>query len=240
MSSKITRRGFHPDDQLVFSNSALELLLHAQIELHWLLDRGYNIESASEFIGNHYQLTLRQRNALRRATSSTAQYRYRASHRLDTNQAREGPLLIDGFNLIVTLEVALSGSPVIRCGDGTLRDLAGLRGTYKPIRRTFQALELIELTFRELGITEAVFYLDAPVSNSGRLKKLILEKSVNWSTDVRVELVPNADTALFGKERIVTSDSAVIDNCKSWLNLTTYIVEQHIGHAWIVRLMSHE
>ena len=37
---------------------------------------------------------------------------------------------IDGFNTIITLEVALSGSHVFCCRDDVLRDLAGLRGTH--------------------------------------------------------------------------------------------------------------
>lgn len=50
---------------------------------------------------------------------------------------------IDGFNSVITLEVALSGSPVFVCRDGTIRDLAGLRGTYRIIDKTEDAIELI-------------------------------------------------------------------------------------------------
>lgn len=50
---------------------------------------------------------------------------------------------IDGFNTVITLEVALSGSPVFYCRDGALRDLAGLRGTYRVIDKTQEAIELL-------------------------------------------------------------------------------------------------
>ena len=42
--------------------------------------------------------------------------------------AKDNCLFIDGFNLIITLEVALSGSSVLLGKDQVLRDLAGLRG----------------------------------------------------------------------------------------------------------------
>ena len=56
--------------------------------------------------------------------------------------------LTDGFNLIITVEVALSGGLVLDCHDGTVRDLAGLRGSYHPVDETDGALDLIG---RELG-----------------------------------------------------------------------------------------
>jgi hypothetical protein len=43
-------------------------------------------------------------------------------------QAMRGELLyIDGFNLLTTLEVALSGGIVLLARDGALRDIAGVR-----------------------------------------------------------------------------------------------------------------
>jgi len=43
----------------------------AREELKWLLDRGYSMDTAATFIGNHHSLTARQRNALKRSVSST-------------------------------------------------------------------------------------------------------------------------------------------------------------------------
>ena len=40
---------------------------------------------------------------------------------------------IDGFNIIITLEVLLCDSILFSCMDGTIRDLAALRGTYRII-----------------------------------------------------------------------------------------------------------
>ena len=150
--------------------------------------------------------------------------------------AKDGILLIDGFNLIITLEVALAGSVLIRGGDDVLRDLAGLHGTYRLISQTDQALDLIGRMLEKLAVPEARFFLDAPVSNSGKLKSRILGHAAGWQLPVAVDLAANADAVLDQKERIVTSDSILLDRCASWLNLSSIIVRESIPNAWIVCL----
>ena len=64
-----------------------------------------------------------------------------------------------------------------------------------------------------------MFFLDSPVSNSGRLGSKILECSYDWNIPVEVEIVPNADVILSGMNRIVTSDAIILDSCTGWFNL---------------------
>lgn len=60
-----------------------------------------------------------------------------------TNISNIEEVHIDGFNTIITLEVALSNSLIIKSMDETIRDLAGLRGTYSVIDKTEVAIKLI-------------------------------------------------------------------------------------------------
>ena len=236
MSTKNIKRGFDPDDAKIFSNESIAELKIAQEEIQWLLDRGYKIKQIIEFTGNHYLLSSRARTALQRTTSSTADYEKRSSTMLPFECAKDGCLNIDGFNIIITLEVAMSGSPILLGKDGVFRDLAGLRGTYRIIDKTDTALALIGKTLQELSVPMVKFYLDSPVSNSGRLKTKILECSEQWGMRVEVDLIPNVDTVLAGKERIVTGDSIILDECKSWFNLSRKIIEDHIQDVWVVDL----
>lgn len=64
------KRGYSPDDENDFKGNALETMKRSANDLHFLLNRGYQIKGASTFIGNHYQLTERQRIALTRIVSS--------------------------------------------------------------------------------------------------------------------------------------------------------------------------
>lgn len=231
-----TKRGFDQEDNRWFSPKALAQLKIAQEEIQWLLDRGYKLSSIIELVGNHYQLSLRQRTALQRATSTKLQYEKRKSTQLSPEVAKDGFLYIDGFNLIITLEVALSGSILILGNDGILRDLAGLRGTYRIIEQTNIALELIGNTLKKLEVPGVKFFLDSPVSNSGRLKNMILESLTKLGIYTEVELVPNADVVLSKMDRIVTGDSIILDSCQSWFNLSRIIVESNIKNPWIVSL----
>lgn len=233
---KEKRRGFDENDNRWFSDEAIEKLRTAQKEIVWLLDRGYKISSIIELVGGHYQLSARQRMALQRA-SCTSKQKENRQQKLKSYQAVEkGCVYVDGFNLIITLEVALSGSVLIMGSDGCIRDMAGLRGTYKLIDKTETALQLIGKTFSELEIYNAKFYLDSPVSNSGRLKSKILEYAATWGIPVDVELISNPDSILSGLDNVITSDSVILDNCKSWINLSRRIIEDNILEARIIYL----
>jgi hypothetical protein len=236
MSTKNVRRGYDPDDEKIFSNENIEKLKIVQEEIQWLLDRGYKMKQVIEFTGNHYLLSSRARTALQRTTSSMADYEKRKSTMLLLECAKDGCLNIDGFNLIITLEVAMSGSPILLGKDGVYRDLAGLRGTYRLIDKTYDALNLIGKALKELNVPMVKFYLDSPVSNSGRLKSKIYELSEQWGIPVEVELVPNVDVILAGMERIVTGDSIILDECKSWFNLSRKIIEDYVQDAWLIDL----
>lgn len=236
MAPQATRRGFSPQDIRDFAPDALQRLRVAQQELHWLLDRGYPMQTAVNFIGGHHQLTARQRSALQRATDRTACLKQRQFTRLPPAELPRGPILIDGFNLIITLETALSGSLLICGADDVLRDLAGLRGTYRIIEQTGRALDLIGSLLSACAVPEVHFYLDAPVSNSGRLKQEIMRRAASWSCRTSTLLVPDADGPLSGQERIVSSDSVLLDRCRSWFNLSAMLVGQQIPQAWIAVL----
>lgn len=236
MTGHNPRRGFDPDDERLFSDKACRLLLQAQEEIRWLLNRGYPMGSVTELVGSHYQLTSRQRVALQRATASDRQVQVRRMAMLPMESAAQGPVLIDGFNLIILLEVALSGGLLILGSDGVLRDLAGLRGTYRILGWTEQAIGLIGQELKSLQVPQAVIYLDRNVSNSGRLKQLIRFQAAAWPFPVHVELVPNADACLDHRERVVSQDAFVLDACISWLNLSGRIVSQAIPSARIIHL----
>jgi hypothetical protein len=233
---RVVKRGFVEDDDKWFSEEAVIKLKIAQQEIQWLLNRGYKMEPVMNFIGSHYQFSMRQRNALQRSTSSTEIIKNRREKMLPFSEAINETVFIDGFNLIITLEVALSGSVLILGNDETIKDIAGLRGTYSIIDKTEIALELIGKALNEMKVSRVKFYLDSSVSNSGRLRMRILQHALIWSIDTSVELVPNPDPILSQTGRVVTSDSIILDKCDSWFNLARKIVEDYIKDSRIVNL----
>jgi len=173
---------------------------------------------------------------LQRASCTSKQNECRQEKLLSHQEARKGALYIDGLNLIITLEVALSNSILILGNDGCIRDMAGLRGTYRLIDKTQKALQLIGKALNELEVSYCKFFLDSSVSNSGRLKYAILQHAEGWGIPIEVELVPNPDRLLSNLESVVTSDSVILDSCISWINLSKMIIEEYIKDARIIDL----
>lgn len=221
----IVKRGYSPNDQKEFGNKSIEKLLKAGRDLQYLLNQEYNIKSASTFVGNHYLLSERQRLGLVRAISSEESIKKRKNKEIEQIPC-ESIINIDGFNTIITLEVALSDSLLLKCMDGTIRDLAALRGTYRLIDKTDDAILLIGKILEKNGIDKVVFYLDAPVSNSGRLKQRIMELLNQFSFNVQVEVIHNVDTVLEKLDNVITSDAIILDKCISWINLNAQIIQE--------------
>jgi len=216
-------RGREPDDDRVFTHENQEIMRRAQQELRFLLDRGYPQKSAMTFIGNHHQLTSRQSLAVMRSTASTENLKKRDNKRLHPSHLAGQTLYIDGFNQIITLEVALTGGVLLNGLDGCVRDLAELRGTYRLIPSTETAIEIIKDISYRLEVSRIVIMLDEPVSNSGRLKTNIYGRV--WPMPVDVNILRSPDVELKKLSCVVTSDSVILDNCISWFNMTVYALK---------------
>lgn len=236
--TKISRRGFEESDKRFFSPKELTRLKKAKEEVEYLINREYKLDSVVTFVSNRYQFSNRQRDCLKRVVCTLESLDLRKSKRLPIEKINEETIYIDGFNVIITIEVALSKGTLIVGSDENIRDLAGLRGTYKVIDKTIKALELIGRCLDDNNCKKAVFYLDSPVSNSGGLKHEILEASKDWSTEVEVNLVNNADVILEKLDNVVSSDAVIIDKCGSYFNLSREIVGKYIDEINLIDLNS--
>lgn len=222
-----------PNDKYEFGEAWRERMLTAADDVRCIIDRGYGITSAVSFVGNHYQLSERQRTALIRGLVEKSRL---AARREKERDGISGSVCVDGFNTVITLEVALSGSLIVACDDGSLRDLAGLHGTYRLVDKTTAAVGLMLDEFAELSAGEITVYLDRPVSNSGRLMALMAEMGEARNLPLTVELVPDVDKRLIEKPLVITSDGIILDKCGGWFNLNRRIVQKRIQSAWIYTL----
>ena len=221
------RRGFMPTDERDFSDKSLPVLRRAAEEVLFLQNRGYMMTNATRFVGDHYQLSERQRLALARTISPLASIVERKSRQV-TDISGE-TLYIDGFNVIIGLEIACSQSMLFKCMDGTIRDLAGLHGTYRLIPQTDEGIKLLIKALSELKVSKAVIYLDKPVSNSGRLKQRIYELAEDIPFGLEVLTEGAVDSILKTKPIIASADAIILDECNKWFNLNRHIVDTYIG-----------
>ncbi len=228
MQDKQCRRGYVPTDRKEFSEQ-IGMLRKAARDTVYLLEAGYPLKSASVFVGNHYLLTERQRLALVRSVSTREKALERRKKELGPEELSGAVLHIDTFNTVIALETAFSGSVLLRGMDGAVRDLAGLRGTYRLIDKTDRALLAIRDVLVRCGVSGAVFYLDAPVSNSGRLKARAEQMMDGSGIDLSFHVTGDVDRILMQKPLVATADSVILDHCTAWFNLTACAVEYAIG-----------
>ena len=228
-------------DEKLFGTGQLPALRAATSDLCWLLDHGYASHSASELVGNRHNLTSRQRLAVSRCACSAEAARQRNEHQMTPSDVRGRELWVDGYNVLTLLETALAGGVVLLGRDRCCRDVAGIHRRYRKVSETAPALRLIGETTAGWGVACVRWWLDQPVSNSGRLKTFIGEtaRAAGWIMPVELEF--NPDRVLWESDDVIaTSDSVVLDRCRGWVNLTRLIINERIPTARIVDLFPSE
>lgn len=195
------------------------------------------MKSALKLVGDRHNLTERQRLALSRAACSDENKRRRKENEISVHAIKGKEIIIDGFNLIVTTEAALSGGLLMLCRDGCVRDLSSVHGSYRSVSETDRAIELIDEAFEELNPLSAKWLLDQPVSNSGRLAHRIREFAQTRNRPWTIEVVFNPDNEIkASKEIAVTTDSIILDSVDHWVNFNRHLVETYLPKAWMIDL----
>lgn len=237
MARHQSHRGPAAKDEKLFGSRQLAALRTATHDLCWLLDRGYASHSSTELVGNRHNLTSRQRMAVSRCACSVEAAQHRHQVQLTPEAVRGRELWLDGYNVLTVLESALSGGVVLLGRDGCCRDIAGIHRRYRKVNETVPVLRMIGETAIDWGVMCCRWWLDKPVSNSGRLKSLIQDTATAAGWNMKVELVFNPDRVLWESESVIaTSDGVVLDRCQQWVNLTRQIIAERIPQARLVDL----
>jgi hypothetical protein len=229
-------RGPHPADEDLFAPPQHDVLRQAADDLTWLLQRGYAEASSLKLVGDRHALRQRQRTAVRRCVCTEAQRADRASRRVELAAVASRPLAIDGFNALIVLESILGGGVVLRGRDRAWRDMASVHGSYRRSEVTARALELLTTTLVEAAPSAVTWYLDRPVSNSGRLRETIEQLTpadLPWS----VELPQDPDRVLVTLDAVVaTADATILDAAGPWIDLPAAVADRHGLQPWLVDL----
>ncbi|MFZ0035449.1 MAG: DUF434 domain-containing protein [Sedimentisphaerales bacterium] len=237
MPDKRAHRGPHPADTKLFAESKISDLRLALIDFSLLLTKGYAGKSALKLVGDKFSLMERQRLAIMRSACSDQQLTSRKQREVKVVNLGGRPIIIDGYNVLITIEAAMSGACVFKGRDGCFRDLASIHGTYRKVTETIPAVQLIGQFLKEHNVDNCLWLLDSPVSNSGRLKTLIGELARKNKWDWEIELLLSPDAKLVKSDlTTATSDSVVLDGCRRWVNLARAIIEEKLPEAHLVDL----
>jgi hypothetical protein len=195
--------------------------------------------SSLKLVGDRYGLRERQRLAVSRCACSDEDQQRRFAHRIPVEQLKDHQLIIDGFNLIITIEAALSGGPLLVGVDDCIRDLSSVHGSYRSVEETDRAILMIGNALDGLAPASVHWLLDQPVSNSGRLAAKITDLAARANWPWTVEVVFNPDTAIIASPAVaITSDSVILNSVNSWTDFKTHLVERDVPDAWTVDLRS--
>ncbi|UFH33419.1 DUF434 domain-containing protein [Chryseobacterium sp. C-71] len=225
------------DDILFSSQKQSDKLKLALQDMQYLLNRGYAEKASSDLVGNHYRLKARQIQALRGASASKLQIQNRKLKELVISDLKNKTIYLDGFNVLILLESVLSEAYIFEGTDGCFRDLSGVHGTYKRVNQTQKSIELVAVFFNKSHAENLIWIFDKPVSNSGRIKEMIVdfaqENDLNW----KVELEFNPDKYLVeNAEIMVSSDAWILDNCRNWFNLVGYLINEEKLSVNVVKM----
>ncbi|WP_338792371.1 DUF434 domain-containing protein [Bernardetia sp. MNP-M8] len=246
MPNSQKHRGANPKDYAAFTDKNIDNLKQAVSDLSWLLSNGYAQKASLKIVGDKFSLTDRQRKAINAASAERESLELRKKNEISIDldihsdfKKLNSTLVIDGYNLLITTECALSNAPLFIGLDGCMRDIASIHSTYRKVEETIPALELIGNVIEELEIKETIWVLDSPISNSGRLKKIMEDLAEQKKWNWKVLLEKHADKSIVelsqNQNHIVAScDAWITINASKWVNLCSFIVKNYVPSAWIL------
>ncbi len=228
MPHKQKHRGQQGNDPIWFGEEWISTLNEAVTDLSYLLSKGYSDRSSLKLVGDRYKLHRRQRQALLRASCGDMAKHSRPLKNFAPDQIHGKIMAVDAYNLLIFVESVLAGGIVIRCRDGCFRDIASIHGNYRKMEETLAALLLMGEVMESLKPEYVHWFLDAPVSNSGRLKGYMEEVAQQQDFIWKITLANNPDRVLVQREDwiVVSSDGWVIDHAERWFNIQKKLLEQ--------------
>lgn len=202
-----------------------EALLRAAEDARYLLARGYPRERVLRVVGDRWNLDAAGRHLLRRGAFAPDQAQARQERLVRLEACRGRAVGVDGHNVLITLESALTGCPLLMADDGLVRDIAGRGANHRPGAATLQAAEMMINALAKAGAASAHIFLDAPLPKSGELAARLrgLLARAGLAGQALAVPVPEKNLACHCGP-VASSDSALLDRVAEPLDLAGEII----------------
>jgi hypothetical protein len=133
---------------------------------------------------------------------------------------------VDGHNVLITTESGLAGRPLVAAIDGVIRDVAGISHRYRISSLTHEAIDYIFQLLRKHPPSETLFFLDAPIRQSGELAALLRAALQRWDTPGEAQALKVPEKHLIGAEgTVASSDSAILDGVQQGFDLAAAVIK---------------
>ncbi|MFZ5860154.1 MAG: DUF434 domain-containing protein [Spirochaetota bacterium] len=196
-----------------------------------LLDKEYPVDASLKLVGDRYRLSHNGRMMLYRGILPRSASQINLAKLVHASW--EGAELgIDGYNVLFTLTNYLHGHPMFIATDGFLRDVGGAHGRIADHRGFERMAEVVAEMLSQLNLSKVTFFLDAPVSSSGKQAAFLREAFARCAVNAEVRLENGVDhfLACWEGELIATADSAIIARTSAHVfDLARYILERQFN-----------
>jgi hypothetical protein len=202
-------------------------LWEAARDFRFLLARGYPRQAALVLVGNRYDLEEIARRLLHRGVFApeVAMARRAKLHLLRDLPGL--PLALDGHNVLITLECAGRGLPLVAADDGFIRDVGEISRAFRLSEATDRVLAQVADYLAGQGAGPVEVFYDAPLSRSGELARRTREIFASRGITVQAAAVPVPERELAAfPGAIATSDTALIDAHGTTVDLAGEIIRR--------------
>ncbi|MEO3992942.1 MAG: DUF434 domain-containing protein [Desulfurococcaceae archaeon TW002] len=198
-------------------------VVEASKDYKYLLSRGYRQKVVLDLVTSRYGLSIIERILLLRCVHSSQDVEVIRSKCV--KDVKQYPLIIDGYNVLLTLHTVMEGMEVFLCDDGFIRDL---RKSYRKgidLKTLEDTIELLKKELLDLTPSSVTIVLDKNVSYSAHHA----DKIKNFMRDLaEVVLADKADMRVIGGDGIIaSSDYVVISRARKIYDLAGEIIKKN-------------
>lgn len=203
-------------------------LVEAAKDYKYLLNRGYPVKESLDLVVKRYFLNNIERMILYRCIHPSEMAKSIASRKVKAEEVYGQTLLIDGFNVLITVATAFNGGQVFLGDDGLLRDVSkSIRKFSFSVEKHLEKLKLIVKEACLLMPSNIIFFYDKQVSYSGEIASLTrsLGKEVKYKIDTIVSSRNDKTIIMYSERGIVSSsDIVILLKAKRIFDLAQYII----------------
>ncbi|WP_406656719.1 DUF434 domain-containing protein [Methanolobus sp. ZRKC2] len=204
-------------------------LIAAAEEIRYLLGRGYPKNSAIRFVCDHHLLKEEQRFILSRNILAPAIASDRRNKRLICTDLKSRHVVIDGYNVLITLENYLKGEDMWTGDDGFIRDNRGVFSAHVNDETTCKALNLMIEMLVVHKVGSVIVFLDRQMSKSGELATFIRQKMEEVPIKGDVFTSGNVDNEIkrvSGNSIVATADGVIIDAVENVIDIPACVIAE--------------
>lgn len=217
-----------------FSGSNLkEKLLKPARDIRSILRWGYPKFATIRFVADHSQLSVEERHILTRVIMPPDKVVSRINKKVACKGIENRDILLDGYNVLLSVDSLLKNEPMWFCDDGYIRDTRYYFSKAKQAEDIEDALDSVLKFLSEAHSKSVIFLLDAQISRSGELAGFIRRKmkEEGISGEARTSKTADFELKAAGKNPennliVASSDGIIIDSVLQVLDIPACLMEK--------------